>query len=250
MALTDSLTSYWSGNNVLTDEHGGKTLTNNNSTPYGTGLVYANAWDCETGNSNYLSRADDADLSGGSKNFAVLAWVNLESATTGQILGKGTGTGFEYMLEYNAAADRFRWRVASGDAEAGAEVAIDGGGFGAGNPPSLATWYMVMGWHDEDNQEIGIASSANSLTAYTIPHTPGVWDSTGDFNIGRPGTYFPAYFDGLIGPVMHWLRVPSGAERTQLFNAGAGLTYAAMGGGAATTARPPARRPTRFFRGR
>ncbi len=243
MALTDSLISYWKldeASGSRADSHGSNTLTDNLSVGSGTGLVYGTVADFEIDTQNWLSRADNSDLSGGvGKSFTVAAWVKFESL--GQnigVLGKGlNGSGFEYMLFFNNGTERFRFRVTSATAEADATLVDQGGGAGGGAAPTTGTWYLVIVDHDAPNDLIGIASSVDGIsTKYTAAYSADVWDSTGDFNIGRTSSYFPSYCDGLIGPVMFWTRVLTSQERTDLYNGGAGLTYAAFAGGAAGTA--------------
>lgn len=238
MALTDQLVSFWKldeASGARADSHGGNTLTDNLSVGSGTGLVYGTVADFEVDTQNWLSRADNSDLSGGvGKSFTIAAWVKLESFGSNRgVFGKGVnGSGFEYMLFYNDADARYRFRVASATAEANAALVDQGGGSGGGAAPSTGTWYLVIVDHDAANNLIGIASSIDGIaTKYTAAYSADVWDSAGDFNIGRTSAYFPSYADGLIGPVMFWNRVLTSQERTDLYNGGAGLTYAAFTAG-------------------
>jgi hypothetical protein len=254
MALIDSLVAYWSLNNTLADSHSNSyTLTDNSSVSLtGTGLVYANVADPEIDTQNWLSRADNANLSGGAgKSFTIAAWVNVESIPGNLgILGKGVGpsTGFEYILQYNNGISRFRWKVCSATAEANNTSVDQGGGAGGGSAPSTATWYLVIVDHDATADTIGIATSVDGIsTRYTTAYTFDVWDSGGDFNIGRSSAYFSEYFDGRIGPVMFWTRTLDSSERTALYNGGAGLSYAAMAGGGGASVPPPI--PPMFGRG-
>jgi hypothetical protein len=236
--LTTNLVSYWkldeaSGSRV--DAQGGQTLTDNNTVTSGTGLVYGTAAQFTAGNVEYLNHADNATLSVGNNDMTIAAWVNLDALVQNyDIVGKGDAGGYEWTLLFSVANLRWRFRTASATAEASAAFVEDGGGFGAGNGPSAGAWSLVIAWHDATNDVIGIASSDNisSWNGYTTAYSAGLWDSTGDFNIGRSSAYFPSYFGGRIGPVMMWKRVLTSTERAQLYNAGAGLTYAAITGGA------------------
>jgi hypothetical protein len=236
MALSTNLVAFWKldeASGSRAEQVGGYTLTDNNSVPSATGLVYGTVAEFDgVGGPHYLSRADNAALSGGDRDFTVAAWVNLDNLTIGyNVLGKGDGNGYEYGMLLDQGNNRWRWKVASASAEVNTTFTDDGGGSGGGNGPSAGTWYLLIGWHDSVNNQIGIATSNNSLTAYTTAYSAGVWDSGGDFNIGRVSSYFPNYMVGRIGPVMFWDRVLTSQDRTDLYNAGAGVTYAAMTAG-------------------
>jgi hypothetical protein len=242
MALTDNLVAFWeldesSGTRV--DAHGPHDLTDNNTVMAATGRV-GDAATFVNANNEYLSVGDHADLSAGNGDFTLAAWVYLDTkGATREIAGKGDGTGFEWFVSYNGGFDRFVFRTASATAEANATTATDGGGEGGGSAPSADTWYFVVAWHDATNDLIGIATSANGMTAYTQAYTHGIWDSTGDFNIGRNSAYFPGYMDGMIDQVGFWKgRVLTSQERTDLYNSGAGLSYAAMSSGGGATPAP------------
>lgn len=228
-ALSDNLVAFWSLDNTLTEEVSGYTLTNNNATPLnGTGHVYTNAADFENGGGPFtLTRADNADISSCDCDFTIAMWVNLETAPTAlfEIAGAGEAGGFAWRFG-SQASGVFRFRVSSATGEANAT-----------NVDTVAThtngmWYLVIGWHDAANDQIGIAASSDGLTARTAAYSAGVWDSAGLFTIGAGNTnYFPTYFDGLIGPVMMWKQVLDSTERAALFDAGSGITYAEIIGG-------------------
>ncbi len=218
MSLTTSLVSYWnldeaSGNRA--DSHGTNTLTDNNTVASATGKI-GTAGDFEKNNSEWLSHADNADLSTGDIDWTVQAWVQLESKPAGDymcVVGKG-GSGGEYALFWNAPDDRFYLYVN------GAFGSIKANTFGA---PSLATWYCLHIWHDSVNNLVGI--SVNAGTADTASYSGGITDGTGAFAIGRDEIGPAGYWDGLIDEVGFWKRVLTSQERTDLYNAGAGFAY-------------------------
>lgn len=235
MPLSDNLVAAWeldeaSGNAI--DSHGANDLTDVNTVGAGTGLVYGSARDFEADNSEALNIADNTDVSAGDIDLTFEAWVNAESLTTDRvIIGKinSGATQMDYVLRYQSSASRFQWRVVNGS---GSLTDLAAGTFGA---PSTATWYHIVCWHDATNNQIGIA--VNAGTADTAAHNGGVFDGNGGFSIGREGDRLTDYWDGLIGPVRFWKRVLTSDERTELYNSGAGRTYAYIAGGAGRTTR-------------
>lgn len=231
MALIDDLVSSWeldeaSGNAL--DSHGSSPLTETGGTiGTGTGLVYSTARDFESADTECFERADSAALSTGDIDFTIEAWVNAETLSGDhQIVTKDARAGnIEYALKSEPSqSQQFRLYVSS-DGGFGGFVGVVATNFG---PPSTGTWYQVIAWHDAANNEIGIA--VNAGTANTQAHSGGVLDANSPFRIGALGND-TEYWDGLIGPVRFWKRVLSSAERTELYNGGAGRDYAYISGG-------------------
>ena len=226
MALTDNLISYWkldeaSGN--ATDSHGSNTLSDNNSVGTGTGIING-ARDFESGSSQYLSHADNSDLSVTDQDFTFAAWIKLESnaGPVQTIISKGEVASGEYVLGVSEATDLQAYiQVYSAGFTHGSQRALTFGVLATG------VWYFVVGWHDAVNNILGI--SVND-TADTGAYSTGSYDGTGIFHIGSFENY-GNFFDGLIDEVGFWKRVLTSGERTQLYNAGAGLAYPFSGGG-------------------
>lgn len=225
MALADNLIAAWemdeaSGTRV--DSHGTNDLTDNNTVGSGTGQVLGTAADFESDNSEYLSCADNADLSTGDIDFTFEFWINAESLSgTRCIAGKDTDTGRDYTIDYFGGGGGIRFYI-NGNVglTMGQEIL------------STGTWYQVFAWHDAAADEIGIAVNAGTpYIAATLGTAPN--DTGTELNIGSrryPGNN--DYFDGLIGPVRFWKRVLTSDERTELYNGGAGRDYAYIAGGA------------------
>lgn len=221
-SLLTSLVAYWkleeaSGTRV--DATGrGNDLTDNNTVTQATGIV-GNAAQFTAANSEYLSHADNADLSTGNVDFTVAAWVYLDSkpASVMGFVTKGSGgstTNAEYSLQYLNTSDRFRLVVFDGGSNAGAAVANNLGS------PSTSTWYFVVAWHDSVADTVNI--QVNNGTVNSSAYTFGSWDSTEPLWIGRSSS---GYQNGRIDAVGFWKRVLTAGERTSLYNGGAGLQY-------------------------
>lgn len=227
MALADNLISYWSldeASGNATDSHGSNTLTDLNTVTSAVGKI-GNARDFEADNSEALTSTDNASLSTGDIDWTIAAWVQIESLTTRCVFGKGDGAGpstDEYVLR--TVASKFRWSVS----RASAYTDLTASTFGT---VTTGTWYFVVAWHDSAANQIGI--SVNAGTADTASHSTGPNDTAKGFAIGRYGELSAQYWDGLIDEVGFWKRVLTGAERTELYNGGAGRDYAYVSGGAA-----------------
>lgn len=236
MALTDGLVCYWrmeeaSGTRV--DQVSGRDLTDNNTVTSNTGRQ-GNAAQFTRANSEYLSSVSHADLSPGDTDFTLQAWVYLDSKPSGsqmRIIDKYQTGLKEYTLLYYQSGDRFEF-VVSADGSSDSQYK-DADTFGA---PSLGTWYLIHAWHDSVNNQIGI--SVNAGTADTAAHSGGIYQGAAPFEIGRNLTN-GFYWDGRIDEVALWSRVLTGAERTELYNGGAGLSYSDLSGGGTTVVVPP-----------
>lgn len=233
MAVIDNLVAYWSleeasGNAI--DAHGNNDLTDSATVGTATGKV-GNARDFELGDTDYLSIADNADLSMGDIDFTIQVWVNLESKTDFQRLMGKVQTTVEYYLLYDPTPDRFRFHVNDGTND----TIVNADQLGS---PSIATWYHIVAWHDASGNQIGIAINAG--TADTAAHTTGVQDGTNNFYLSQQD----AAMDGLLDEAGVWKRVLSAADRTWLYNSGNGRSYADIvaEAGAAGSKRHHARR--------
>lgn len=227
MALADNLISYWSleeASGTRVDSHtGGNDLTDNNTVTQNTGKVGSCA-QLTSANTEYLSRADNASLSTGDIDFTVTAWVYLDS------LGKyhmavvkgsdaGAATNLEYAL-YVSDANRPVFALAN--------ATINNVTWGSSL--SISTWYFLVGWHDSVANTNNVVVDAG--TPVSNSYSGGVHDTAVAFAIGSD-TVAGRYVNGRVDEVGFWKRVLTSQERTDLYNAGAGLSYAGITGGAA-----------------
>lgn len=219
--VLSGLKSAWELNEtagVRVDSHGDNDLTDNNTVMSGTGLVYAAAADFEASNSEFLSIADNADLSTGDVSWTYETWVKLESNGFFCLAGKGNGitdAASEWLLYYTGS--QVRLQVYFGSSNVGATSS-----FGA---LSVGVWYQVIAWHDAENEQIGVEVNA-SATGVTA-HSGGLNDTTHDFRIGIWGSGIP--FDGLIGPSRFWKgRVLPASVRMWLYNDGSARPYSSF----------------------
>jgi hypothetical protein len=218
--MTTSMAAHWSmeeASGSRLDDHGGNTLADNNTVTRTAGTV-GFAAQFVAASSEYLSIADNAALSMGDIDLTISAWVYLDTKAANMgILGKWSGANPEYLLWYETAADRISILVRN--TANSAQTTQRANTFGA---VPTATWLHVVAWHDSVNNLVGI--SVNAGTPDTIAHTGGVRDSTQAFEIGRFNS--ANYFNGRIDQPAIWKRVLTAADRTWLYNAGAGRSWA------------------------
>ncbi|KKM75735.1 hypothetical protein LCGC14_1387300, partial [marine sediment metagenome] len=229
MAISDltSLITHWklneaSGNRL--DAHGTNTLGDNNTVLQGTGKI-GEAADFEALNSEWLSRGIDTDFQlSADEDFTWAVWVKLESKPGNDMYFFHGASGAAdkdtaYAIRWDNTGDRFEF-VLGDETSAGIEAADNLGA------PALATWYLIIVWHDKAANTINI--QVNDGTVDSSAWANGT-NSTfnGATELGRRSwSGAGTYFDGLLDSVSFWKgRVLTSAERTELYNGGAGLDY-------------------------
>ncbi len=223
MALIDNLVSYWKleeASGARADEVGGNTLTDDNTVTQAVGKL-GNCGQFTRANSEQLSHVDNASLSVGDIDFTWAGWVYADTLTNNSgILGKW-GTNNEYALWYynlSSLGLTFMFSVVDGS---GGTTHLRAASAGA---PATGTWYYIVAWHDSVANTINI--QVNNGTVDSTAHTTGVRDGTNAFSVGNYASGSAGiYWDGRIDSVGFWKRVLTAAERTSLYNSGAGLEY-------------------------
>lgn len=228
MAILDNIVSSWkfdesSGN--AADSAGSNTLTNNNSTAYATGKIN-NGADFEASSSNYFTIADASqtglDLTGG---FTISLWFKPESNPT-------AGAGSFVLVSKNdtAAEDGYEMRYTYN----GSNYLLDGylikdaGYYFAqqdlgGTPLTTGTWYHIV-FQYTASTKVELFVNASSVASNTTSIPASIDNTAVDFTVGRR-TGATLYTDGMIDELSIWSRVLSGAEITDIYNAGAGKQY-------------------------
>jgi hypothetical protein len=232
MALTDNLVSVFeleeaSGSRADAVIATGNTLTDNNTVTQNAGKV-GNAAQFTSANSESLSHTDNTSLSTGDIQFTFATWVNFDTAPPAAqavaVFSKweGVGNNREYALDWAQASNRFRWIV---DSTGTGATVLSADNFGA---PSTATWYFIVVTHDSVANTITIR--VNNGTADSSAYSAGVFDGAANFNIGRfaTGGGGEEFLDGKVDQLCFWKRILTAAEMTQMYNGGAGLSYAGM----------------------
>lgn len=230
MALTDSLAAYYkldesSGNAI--DVLGTSDLTASASAP---GATTGKVGGCRTfaaASSQMFSRADNAALSTGDIDYTLAMWVYLASkpVATMDMLSRYDVLNLalrEYLFVWNAISDRFEFYITN---TGGSNNVVTANNFGA---PSTGTWYFVVAWHDAAGNTVNI--SVNNGTANSAATTMSPSDTAVATTLGGRTGIATRYWDGRLDEVGFWKRVLTAAERTTLYNGGAGLSYPFGGG--------------------
>jgi hypothetical protein len=171
--------------------------------------------------SHYLDVADTAALSAGDIDFCLAGWLKLTTGGANKcFVSKAAGSGaanVEYSLLYASAANRLGFIVSNGSTTTQVNWS---------SAPSNGVWYFVVAWHDAAANTINI--QVNDAAAVSAAHTTGCYDSTHPFQIGRRGASLE-HLDGAVDSLGFWKRTLTALEKTWLYNAGVGRTYAAIG---------------------
>lgn len=222
MALTDNLEAYLELSD-LNDAHGANHLTNNNAATFVAGHV-GNAVQLVRASEQSLNVADNPPLSAGNIDWSAAAWVKLASKPAGPmtVIAKylTAGNNREYQLFWNNSDDRFHFNL-SRDGTVTNLTPLTATSFGA---PALDTWYFIVIWHDSVNDTINIQINNGAIDSVA---NVGGFDGASPFEIGCHSSGADLW-DGLIDQVGLWKRVLTAQERTDLYNSGAGLSYAAL----------------------
>ncbi len=172
----------------------------------------------EEGNNEFVSTNDLAALSHGDFDFSYSAWIYLNTAASEymEIFVKwvGTGDNREHTLY---TSDKFTWDISTdGGSTPSIKRVIDG------TTLSTGQWYHVYLEHDAASNHIGISVDNNTMT--TTANTGGVHDGTAPFKFSTSGSTF----DGRLAMIGFWKRLLTTAERTEMYNSGAGVEYSEL----------------------
>jgi hypothetical protein len=200
-----------SGNAI--DAHGSNDLTDTNTVGAAGGMR-----DFEADNAEYFTINDNDELSTGTAvSWTFAAWVRPETTGGFPMIGmKGWGDAGEreWVLYLSSAALTMEWDNGSGT---GSLTETTTGAL------SADTLYFVTCGYDATNDLFHV--SVNAGTAQSDSEATGARAGAGPFVIGASPLQ-TVYWDGRIGPTGFWKRALTGAERTELYNAGTPLTYA------------------------
>jgi len=226
MTLNDGVLAHWKldeAQGTRNDSAGLNHLTDNNSVAQTAGKI-AEAASFVRGNSEYLSIADNPELSMGDVDFTMAGWVYFDTKQTVQdrnehLFGKydWNSNQREYFVYRDVSLDRFRFAV-SDDGINTTQVTAES--FGA---PLEGQWYFVVAWQDAAIDTLNIQVDNGAVD--TVSHTTGVFDGSASFTIGGEVNSMVNFLEGRTDSVTVWNRVLSADERTQLFNNASGLDY-------------------------
>ena len=221
MALTDGLVSYWkldetSGNRA--DSHGSNTLTETSgSVAYATGKI-SNGAEIDAGTGGYLSASDSASLGiTGSISFSFWWKPNDVSVTQVLVFKYRTDNNTrEYQIYFDTSTDELAVVLAS--------VGSTGIAKKWSFSPSNGTWYHIAFSFNATTEYGSLYINGSQVGSAQDYGISSINNSTNPLQIGAGasgGTRSDAVFDEFA----IWSRAITGAEVTELYNGGAGLTY-------------------------
>lgn len=225
--LLTNLIAYWplneagGANNALDLHASGLTLTQAASPGSAAGIVYGGARTFN-GSTQYFSRTSESLLQTGNVDFTFAAWV-YRTGAGGVFLGKDEGPfiGREYYLYVDATVSEFAIFKAG---PTGMSV------LGAG--VSQGIWNLIFAWHNATNGTVNI--QVNNGEVATTSTTGTAITTSVRFDIGDRGyNGSRVFWPGRLGPISFWKSAAGGggvltaAQRTALYNGGAGLAYSA-----------------------
>jgi hypothetical protein len=222
--LLTNLVAYWKldetsdGSGAVTrlDSFGSNNLTDNNTTPSGTGVI-SNAAAFVGANTEYLSIAVSADLKGGDRDWAMDGWFKLTDRTvTQEVLSSGTSiaSAAQYEIRLFVVSGDMSIRVSNGTTNASRII---------GSISTNDTWAYFYIYHDSTSNVIGGALNNAALVSsgFTASdaHSPG-----GSFRLGvNPAAALP--MTGSLDEVARWNRLLTETERLDRWNGGSGNAY-------------------------
>jgi hypothetical protein len=216
--LTD-LVAYWKLDETAGtrfDSVSANDLSDNGGVGFGIGKI-GNAASFVNANNEYLSRpmVPDLQLTG---DLSLSCWFKLDasaspSAYYGLVSSDTNASDRGLRLEWDVIAQTSRFVIFD---SVGGVFAIATWG----TTLSVDTWYHVIAWYDSTADTANI--TINNGIPVSVTGSGVVETAATTFYVGlRDGE--PMW--GLIDEVGIWSRVLTAAERTQLYNGGAGLTY-------------------------
>ena len=220
MALTDQLIAYYQfeeASGTRNDSHGSNHLTDNNTVGVTTGVV-GNAADFVAANSEHFTRALPSPLDGLSA-LSVAFWAQARSLSALlSVFGHGDGTSSTFF-----EGDRVFIRGTLGNQD---------NTFANPFSTSQFDFYVLrrtptsVSLRKNDSTSVFSNSFSDSGTISAAAVEPF---RLGGQASGSGGAV--AYWDGALDQFGLWSRSITSGEETQLYNGGAGLSYAAFGGG-------------------
>ena len=209
-ALTDDIVSYYkldeAGGSVI-DSLGINNGVNNGATPNVAGKINT-AYDFES------TETDDiniSDVSLGTGEITISAWVKRESSSDGAIVGKTKNiSDTEYVLRI-LADDTVFFKIENDNTFDEAQTVAT---------VSTGSFVFIVATYNATSQKIYIdgVERASNVPTTTMPNLAN------DAFIGQSGDN-NNYMDGVIDEVGIWNRTLNQSEITSLFNLGNGLSY-------------------------
>lgn len=227
MSLLTSLYAYYkmegNGNDELGSHNGTLGGTTAFSSSYGKILQGVNITSAATGNIE-IGAVTDFTYMPNTAEFTIACWIKLEDYTTARYVVGNTGTSSEKGFFFGNNAGTARMAVFVGSGSPGTLINA-----------SYTSFFTDNNWH----HFVATGSkSANQVFFYKdgVQFTPTSGATVGTTTTGnaahttRVGHNQAGAWGGYIDELGFWTRALSQTEVTELYNAGAGLTYPFIAG--------------------
>ena len=209
--LLTNLVSYWKldeASGTRSDAHGTNHLTPINAPGSAAGQI-GTAVNLAAASVQYLSHVSNSDLQLGDRDWTIQLWAYANAGGNQSFLAKD-GVSREYHLDVSTGAIRLYW--------------VNGGVPIVSAPLyGVAQWGLILAWYDATANTLNLQINNGGVVTVSDGGNPPPTGAA-EFRIGHSDAGgIP--FDGKIDEVAIWHRVLTPAERTELYNAGAGKTY-------------------------
>lgn len=223
-ALRNGLVAYWPLNETATSgdvtaedwTKRGNDFTSNNSVLSVAGKI-GNARQFAAANSEFLSRASNADVQFGEAAWTVSLWFYVPTSATGamQIFSKDSETGRELEINYNRNANTVEMYVYCTDGSAPTQASI--------GSVARDTWHFLAATHAANSATATLR--VNAATSTTTRSGAKLYAATNTaLRVGaRVYSGFQQYLTGYVDEVAKWSRALTTAEINTLYNSGAGI---------------------------
>lgn len=225
MPLSSYIISHWKmdeagGANNAVDSVGTNTGVQAASPGSAAGKI-STCRDLELSLGQHFAVANNASMDVAGVTFGYTGWWQMESkAATMHMCGKRGAGQLEHWLRYDSGTDRFQFRVYA--TPSGVSTEVEANALGS---PAITTWYFIACWKDHVGQTINI--QVNNGTVNSTAFAAAVTDGTSAFEIGAGAG--AEFWDGLVDELTFWKGgFPTAAERTQIYNGGAGVDLATL----------------------
>ena len=188
-----------------------------------------NAGQFTSANTEYLTVADNASLSANSSPYSLAAWVLMDDKSSNRTIvskWETAGNDREFVVQYSTSTDSFQI-VMDDDGGSGDSRTQNASTFGS---PTTGIWqFVIASYSGTITDLLKMQVNNGTVDELLLLSFGGLSNQDGDFSIGAfdSGTN---PWDGGIAAVGFWEKDLSTAERTSLYNSGAGLFYSQLSG--------------------
>lgn len=220
--LVYGLLAHWAldeGSGTREDSHGANDLADVNAVPGVLGKI-GGAASFTAASLQALSAGTPASLDLGNADMTIAGWIyGTDVGQSRTVIGKSSSTAASLMqFQLRTVSNRLRMRISDGAAIVDAAHALN---------LTNNNWHFFVAWYDAAADTINIEVDNAGLVS--AAQSAGFNTSQQNLSLARLGSNATQMWDGRLDAMSYYNRVLTADEKTRLYNAGAGLSYAAMG---------------------